>query len=231
MSNKHNLDLDRSDRLGFPEVIYGAGKPVSTLVSIIEEYQSRDQNALITKLQADKGEALLGQFPESFFDRESGIFILSPFVTNDKMPAVGVITAGTSDIPVANEALYTLQFLGVPAKQINDIGVAGIHRLMNRIEEIKQYDILIVVAGFEGALPSVIGGMFPQPIIAVPTSTGYGAARNGETALLAMLSSCANGISVVNIDNGYGAAMSAFRIIQQLKQLKKFNESNLVGSY
>lgn len=231
MSNKHNLDLDRTERLGFPEVIYGAGKPLNTLVSIIEEYQSRNQNALITKLQKEKGEVLLKQFPESFFDRESGIFILSPYVTNDNLPSVGVITAGTSDIPVANEALYTLQFLGVPAKQINDIGVAGIHRLMNRVEEIKQYDILIVVAGFEGALPSVIGGMFAQPIIAVPTSTGYGAARNGETALLAMLSSCANGISVVNIDNGYGAAMSAFRIIQQLSKVKKLSETSLAEPY
>jgi NCAIR mutase (PurE)-related protein len=231
MNKKHNLDLDRTERLGFPEVIYGAGKPLNTLVSIIEEYQYRNQNALITKLQKEKGKALLQKFPESFFDSESGIFILSPYVTNENLPSVGVITAGTSDIPVANEALYTLQFLGVPAKQINDIGVAGIHRLMNRIEKIKQYDILIVIAGFEGALPSVIGGMFPQPIIAVPTSTGYGAARNGETALLAMLSSCANGISVVNIDNGYGAAMSAIRIIQQLKQLEKFNESRLVKTY
>jgi NCAIR mutase (PurE)-related protein len=126
---------------------------------------------------------------------------------------VGIISAGSSDIGVANEAYFTLLYMGVNSKVIHDVGVAGVHRLLDRIEELKTFDILIVVAGFEGALPTIVGGLLPQPIIAVPTSVGYGVAKNGETALHAMLISCANGISVTNIDNGYGAAMCAFRIL------------------
>jgi NCAIR mutase (PurE)-related protein len=220
MSNKHNLDMDRTNRLGFPEVVYGAGKTVNILMSIIDEYKKRKKNVLITKLQAEKGKLLLKHFTKSFFDIESGVFILRPPSDKNKLTKVGIITAGTSDIPVANEAYYTLLFLGIKSQQIFDVGVAGIHRLLDRVDEIKRYDILIVVAGFEGALPSVVGGLFPQPIIAVPTSIGYGAAKNGETALMAMLSSCANGISVVNIDNGYGAAMSAYRILKNKKKRK-----------
>ncbi len=215
MKNKHNLDKDRMERLGFPEVIFGAGKSSDTLIFILEEYQSLGQNALVTRLQENKAKVLTNYFIDSFYDSESEIFLLCPLIINENNPSIGIITAGTSDIPIANEAFFTLQFLGVRTQRINDIGVAGIHRLMNRIDEIKKFDVLIVIAGFEGALPSVIGGLVSQPIIAVPTSTGYGAARNGETALFAMLSSCANGISVVNIDNGYGAAMAAFRILQQ----------------
>ena len=116
---------------------------------------------------------------------------------------------------MVNEAYYTLQFLGKPAERISDVGVAGIHRLMDRIEELKKFKVLIVVAGFEGALPSVVGGLFPQPIIAVPSDVGYGIAKGGKVALHAMLASCANGITVMNINNGFGAAMAAVRILNQ----------------
>ena len=118
---------------------------------------------------------------------------------------------------MVNEAYYTLSFLGIKADRINDIGVAGVHRLLKRVDDLKSYKVLIVVAGFEGALPTVTGGLLPQPIIAVPTSVGYGVAEGGTTALNTMLSSCANGITVVNIDNGYGAAMAAFRIINLIE--------------
>lgn len=227
--DKHNLDLARTDRLGFPEVVYGASKTISTLISIIEVYKNKNQNVLITRLQSDKGVALSERFEGSFYNNDCSLFMLHHCKMSNKKASVCIITAGTSDIPVADEAFYTLQFLGVAADQINDIGVAGIHRLMNRIKDIERYDVLIVVAGFEGALPSVMGGLFAQPVIAIPTSTGYGAARDGETALLAMLSSCANGISVVNIDNGYGAALAAYRIIQQC-DTAKMNGANIATS-
>ncbi|MCT4586364.1 MAG: nickel pincer cofactor biosynthesis protein LarB [Carboxylicivirga sp.] len=215
---QHYLDLERSKRLGFPEVVYGAGKSIETLISIVTVYQKKNENVLITRLQANKASALSEQFTGSYYHAESSLFMLYPCKINKDMASVCIITAGSSDIPVANEAYHTLQFLGIAANRINDIGVAGIHRLMSKAGEIQNYQVLIVVAGFEGALPSVMGGMFSQPIIAVPTSTGYGVARNGETALFAMLSSCANGISVVNIDNGYGAALAAFRILQHAHQ-------------
>ena len=142
--------------------------------------------------------------------------MLTPVEILDKKAQVGVITAGSSDVGVAHEAYYTLAYMGVQAELIQDIGVAGLHRLTNRLDELRKFDILIVIAGFEGALPTVMAGLLPQPIIAVPTSVGYGISRNGEVALHAMLNSCANGVVVVNIDNGYGAAMSALRILNLL---------------
>lgn len=219
MSN-HNLDTNRTERLGFPEVIYGAGKSTETLIEILENYKSRNENALVTRLQGQKITSLCEHFPNAFYDIPSSIFMLEKVTPNASPTNVGIISAGTSDVPVVDEAYHTLQFLGINATRINDIGVAGIHRLLDRLDDIRKFDILIVVAGFEGALPSVIGGLLPQPIIAIPTSTGYGVAKNGETALHAMLSSCANGISVVNIDNGYGAAMAAFRIVQLINTKK-----------
>ena len=212
-----DLDHDRSRRLGFPEVIYGGAKPVGLLVDILTEYQSKGQNALITKLQADKGETLLKQFPSAFFDVISGCFLLQLNIDKPEAKKVAILSAGSSDQYVVNEAYYTFNLLKEPAARFTDIGVAGIHRLMARLDEIKEYKVIIVVAGFEGALPSVVGGLLNLPIIAVPTSTGYGVAAGGHTALHGMLSSCANGITVTNIDNGYGAAMAAYRILQLLK--------------
>jgi NCAIR mutase (PurE)-related protein len=155
----------------------------------------------------------LQSFNTGFYDEASQVFMLSEIKNNSKQFKVGIISGGSSDEGVVNEAYYTLSYMGVAANVIHDVGIAGIHRILDRLEELKTFDVLIVVAGFEGALPTVVGGLLPQPIIAVPTSVGYGTAKNGETALHAMLASCANGISVVNIDNGYGAAMCAFRIL------------------
>ncbi|MEM9158217.1 MAG: nickel pincer cofactor biosynthesis protein LarB [Verrucomicrobiota bacterium] len=212
-----NLDTDREGRLGFPEVIYGAGKSADLLVDILETYEKVGENALATRVQAEKARKLLERFPGALYDEVSGCFLLKSTEEKDgEDTRVGIICAGSSDLPVVMEAHYTLRLVGVEAETINDVGVAGIHRLMNRLDDIKKFDVLIVAAGFEGALPSVMGGLLKQPIIAVPTSTGYGVGAGGTTALHAMLSSCANGISVMNIDNGYGAAMAAYRILMAI---------------
>lgn len=212
------IDFDRPGRLGFPEVIYGASKSVPVLVALLQSYQELGQNALVTKLQIEKIEQLEEHFPGAIADREAGVFLLELKEEELQSGQIAVVSAGTSDAFIALESYYTLAYLGLKADLIQDVGVAGLHRLMNRLESLKTYRVLIVVAGFEGALPTVMGGLLPQPIIAVPTSVGYGVAINGQAALQSMLSSCANGISVVNIDNGYGAAIAAFRILNQIKK-------------
>lgn len=213
MNKPFNIDENRRQRLGFDEVIYGASKSVPLLSELLKEYTKNHENVLVTKLQKKKANALLKEFKKAFYNVESGIFMLTPVKVLNKTKKVGIISAGSSDIGVANEAYYTLAYMGVGSEIIHDVGVAGLHRLLDNLEDLRAFDVLIVVAGFEGALPTVVGGLLPQPIIAVPTSVGYGTAKKGETALNAMLTSCANGITVVNINNGYGAAMSAFRIL------------------
>ncbi len=213
MSKRFNIDTSRKSRLGFDEVIYGASKSVTLLNELLDDYTKKKVNVLITKLEKDKAHFLLNTFKNAFYDEDSQIFILNQIEANDTEHKVGIVSAGSSDIGVANEAFYTLSYMGIGAKIIHDVGVAGLHRLLNSIDVLKTFDVLIVIAGFEGALPTVVGGLLPQPIIAVPTSVGYGTAKNGETALNAMLTSCANGIVVTNIDNGYGAAMGALRIL------------------
>jgi len=213
------IDEDRKRRLGFEEVIFGASKSVALLSDLLKDYVKKDKNVLITKLQKNKATELLKIYKTAFYDDESEVFMLSKVEVSDENPAkIGIISAGSSDIGVANEAFYTLEYMGVKSRIIHDVGVAGLQRLLNRLDVLKTFDILIVVAGFEGALPTVVGGLLPQPIIGVPTSVGYGSAKNGETALHAMLTSCANGITVVNIDNGYGAAMSAFRMLKLIEK-------------
>ena len=214
--DEYNLDMDRENRLGFPEVVYGRDKSTELLKSILAEYQTQGKNALASRVQAEKGEALLEEFPDAFFDALSGSFLLRQNDLDETGARVGIICAGSSDLHAVNEAYYTLNLLNEPAECINDVGVAGLHRLLKRLDDLKKFQVLIVVAGFEGALPSVVGGLLKQPIIAVPTSIGYGVAEGGQSALNAMLTSCANGITVTNIDNGYGAAMAAFRILQLL---------------
>ena len=215
-----NIDFDRHRRTGFPEVIFGASKTTEALENILKEHLNQGRNALVTKLQKDKAEQLGRIFPDHFYDLHSGCFMLTYNEDGLSESGVAIISAGTSDAFVVNEAYYTLAFLGQKAVRIGDIGVAGLHRLMGRLDDIQKYSVLIVVAGFEGALPTVLAGLVPQPVIAVPASVGYGVAEGGITALHSMLSSCANGVTVVNIDNGYGAAMAAFRILQQIKTIK-----------
>ncbi len=217
MSKPFTIDFDRKRRLGFDEVIYGKAKSTPVLLALLQEYVKKDQNVLVTRLQNKKAKVLLKKYKSAFFDKESGIFSLMGLDKIKGAKQVGIISAGSSDIKVANEALYTLHYMGVGSEIIHDVGVAGLQRLLDKIEALRKFDILIVVAGFEGALPTVVGGLLPQPIIAVPTSVGYGTAKNGETALHAMLTSCANGITVTNIDNGYGAAMAALRMLNLKK--------------
>jgi NCAIR mutase (PurE)-related protein len=214
----HNIDYDREKRIGFPEVVYGASKSKEDLLSILEQFALKDKNVLVTKLQHNKASVIIKKYPNAMYDAVSGIFMLNAIPALNLKREVGIISAGTSDIHVVNEVYYTLGYMGVASKRITDVGVAGIHRLLSKVEELKTFKVLIVIAGFEGALPTVIGGLLPQPIIAIPADVGYGVAAGGHVALNAMLSSCANGISVVNINNGYGAAMSALRILNLINK-------------
>lgn len=213
-----NIDHDREDRIGFPEVIYGARKSVEDLLKILESYIAKEKNAFITKLQDDKALVLMEEYPQAIYDKPSGVFILSPLKEIEGPSDVAIVSAGTSDVHVVNEVFYTLSFMGIKSSRVADVGVAGVHRLLNKVEELKAYKVLIVIAGFEGALPTVVGGLLHQPIIAVPADVGYGVASGGHVALNSMLSSCANGITVVNINNGYGAAMAALRILNLINK-------------
>jgi NCAIR mutase (PurE)-related protein len=214
----HNIDHDRENRIGFPEVIYGERKSVEDLLNILKSFIAKEKNAFITKLQHDKALILMGEYPNAIYDKPSGVFILHPLKEIKGPSDVAILSAGTSDIHVVNEVFYTLSFMGIKASRVTDIGVAGVHRLLNKVEALRSYKVLIVIAGFEGALPTVVGGLLHQPIIAVPADVGYGVATGGQVALNSMLSSCANGITVVNINNGYGAAMSALRILNLINK-------------
>ena len=213
MSKHFNIDHGRSNRTGFQEIVFGASKTVGQISDIINDFRKKNHNVLITKVQQDKAKILSEKFPDNFYDDVSNVFLVGKFPSNPSNGEVAILTAGTSDQYLVNEVYYTLLFFGKEAKRIQDVGVAGVHRLLDNVDELKKYKVLIVVAGFEGALPTVVGGLFPQPIIAVPASVGYGVSEGGKVALNSMLSSCANGITVVNIDNGYGAAMAALRIL------------------
>jgi len=207
------LDHHRELRQGAPEVVFGQGKSIEQLLLIAGAMQGRGSNLLITRLDADKGRALCGRFPEGEFDELSRTFVLlhAPAAKRGR-GTILVICAGTSDLPVAREAAVTARTLGHEVEEIADVGVSGLHRLLARGESLRRAGVIIVVAGMEGALPSVVGGLVAAPVIAVPTSVGYGAAFGGVAALLGMLNSCASGLTVVNIDNGFGAAFAAHRI-------------------
>ena len=216
--NNFNHDSSRHNRIGFPEIIFGQSKTVEDLKHILGVYTQENKNALVTKLQSAKAEKLISSFTKAFYDEVSGIMMLEPVSQTNTNHKVAILSAGTSDIGVVNEAYYTLSFLNVGSTKITDIGVAGLHRLTNKLDYLRSFKVLIVVAGFEGLLPTVVGGLLPQPIIAVPASVGYGVAEGGKAALNSMLASCANGITVVNIDNGYGSAMAAVRMLNTFKK-------------
>ncbi len=206
------LDHRRGRRTGLPEVIYGEHKTVEQVASIAAEFVATGGFALATRVSEAKGVDLLTRLPSGRYDAGARCFAVGEFDT----PAsgrIGVVCAGTSDLPVADEAAFCLSTLGHTVVRANDVGVAGIHRILERIGDLDACDVLIVVAGMEGALPSVVAGLVHPPVIAVPTSVGYGASLGGITALLAMLSACAPGIAVVNIDNGFGAAAVAHKIV------------------
>lgn len=221
------IDQHRAKRKGFPEVIFGDKKTSKQIISIFQAMIKNNDVVMATRVSTEKAEEIRKELPELSYYEESGILLysskpLEPIRTG----AIGIICAGTSDYPVAQEAALTAKAMGNPVKEIYDIGVAGIHRLFHHLDEIKKCRVLIVIAGMEGALPSVLGGLVHQPIIAVPTSVGYGSHMNGLTALLAMLNSCASGITVVNIDNGFGAAYSA-TLINRLGEGEQGNEGTI----
>lgn len=207
------IDYNRKKRTGAPEVIYGAGKTKEQIAGIIKNMLEHEQTAILaTRVDEKKADYLKQLYPEFQYDQEAKAFILNADQEIVNKGLVVVVCAGTSDIPVAKEAALTAKFLGNEVKMISDVGVAGIHRLFNRMDIISKATVIVVVAGMEGALASVVGGLVDKPVIAVPTSIGYGANFNGLSALLAMLNSCASGVSVVNIDNGFGAGYMAHTI-------------------
>ena len=221
MSEQHHstLDHDRQKRQGFPEVVYCKSKTAEQIAENLQSLADSNGRSLGTRVPADLIDEILQILPAANYDKLSNTIILGEKPDpNPDQPPVAVISAGTSDLPVSMEAAVTLEFLGHPVTRFNDIGVAGIHRLHNRIDEIREAAVVIVVAGMEGALPSVVGGLVAAPVIAVPTSVGYGAAFEGLAALLGMLNSCAAGLVVVNIDNGFGAAMAAHRMLSHTHQ-------------
>jgi NCAIR mutase (PurE)-related protein len=204
------IDHHRSLRKGFPEVIWGEGKTSGQILSIIKQLKRKGQNILITRLEEKKAKAVLKVFPKSqYYSISKVLTYLTHPVKSAGKGTILVITAGTTDIPVAEEALVTARFMGNRVEALYDVGVAGIHRLLSERQRLEAARVLIVVAGMEGALPSVVGGLVDRPVIAVPTSIGYGTSFGGITALLAMLNSCASGVAVVNIDNGFGAGYMA----------------------
>jgi NCAIR mutase (PurE)-related protein len=214
MAPEVNFDFQRRERIGLSEAVFCLGKTPEQIGEAIKLTQARGMPLLLTRLAPQTFAALPPPAQASLdYDPPSRTAIVGPWRLPAGEPALAVVTAGTSDLPVAREALRTLAFYGVPAREIADVGVAGLWRILKHEEELRRYPAVIVVAGMEGALFSVVGGLVGGVVIAVPTATGYGAARGGETALHAALASCAPGVVTVNIDNGYGAACAAIRVL------------------
>jgi pyridinium-3,5-biscarboxylic acid mononucleotide synthase len=204
------VDHHRSLRTGYPEVILGSGKTAEQIIEITRSLNDGAHNVLITRIDPAKAERVRAAFPEASYSPHARVATL--IHTTPEIIGRGVIlviAAGTSDIPVAEEAALTAELMGNVVERVHDVGISGIHRLFAHQDKLRQAAVLIVVAGMEGALPSVVAGLVDKPVIAVPTSIGYGASFGGLAALLAMLNSCAAGVSVVNIDNGFGAAVAA----------------------
>ena len=209
--NDIDLDMSRKARIGMAEIIYGEHKSPAQLKEIARRHRDAGVDMLITRCTAEQVEGL-----EGGYDAVARTFVTRAAVSEPRDGPVAVVYAGTSDAPVAREAQVTLGFLGCHVEEFGDCGVAGLHRLTARLDAISRSRVVICCAGFEGALASVLGGLLPQPIIAVPTSVGYGVSKDGKAALNAMLASCASGVMVMNVDNGCGAAMAARRILNLL---------------
>jgi len=207
------IDHHRALRFGFPEIIYGEGKKINHLKSIIAQFHKTYKNFIATRVSAQQANDILKDYPNLIYFPDARI--LTAKIQKNKNKQIAVICAGTSDYAVAEEAAITLEILGTGVKRIYDVGVSGIHRIIPYLKILNRCKILIVVAGMEGALPGVVGAITGKPVIGVPTSVGYGTHLNGFTPLLAMLNSCVPTVSVVNINNGFGAAFFAWNILQQ----------------
>jgi len=208
------IDLNREERNGTAEVIYGENKTPAQIKDIMATMSARGQNILATRIRPEVATQLLEAYPKAIYHELARLVELRAYEPEPSKTKIAFICAGTSDLPITEEARLTAEFYGNATEQIYDAGVAGLHRLLASLDTIRNCRVVVVVAGMEGALPSVVGGLVKTPIIAVPTSVGYGANFGGLSALLTMLNSCASGVSVVNIDNGFGAGFLASRINQ-----------------
>jgi hypothetical protein len=209
------IDHDREARTGVPELVFGARKTAEQIVAALVELARGGRGALATLVDAEKARVIAGAIPDAIVHAAARCVELPRRADAQPLPpaaTIAVVCAGTSDVPVGDEAAVVARFLGAPVIRIADVGVAGLHRLTARLDDIQRAEVVIAIAGMEGALPSVLGGLIDKPIIAVPTSVGYGVSIDGLVALGALLTSCAPGITVVNIDNGVGAAVAAVRI-------------------
>jgi hypothetical protein len=216
-----NIDHHRALRTGFPEVIWGPGKTPEQLAQIMETMRSRASVVMATRIEAEVFAWVKEMVPDAVYYSTARICALGQPNPGTHEGTIGILSAGTADLRVAEEAAVTAELCGFRVQRLWDVGVAGIHRLLSNIHVLSEADVLIVVAGMEGALPSVVAGLADCPIVAVPTSVGYGASFNGLSALLTMLNSCAAGIGVVNIDNGFGAGILAGQILRTAARLKR----------
>ena len=210
------LDFSRKERTGFGETVFGAGKTPEQLADIFSEFAEKRMPVLATRVTKEQFDAVAAAGIEVRYD-PVGRLLLSLGRNGRLKGRVAVLTGGTADIPVAEECAGTIEFFGGRVERFFDVGVAGLHRLLGVIEDVRKSDVVVAVAGMEGALPSVVSGLVSVPVVAVPTSVGYGAGAGGVAAALAMLNSCAEGVSVVNIDNGFGAAVVACRMLRRMR--------------
>jgi hypothetical protein len=217
LSSYANLDTDRAARRGYPEAVYCPSKSLEQLAGIATALRDGTEAVtLFTRADAEQVKAIVAVLPDAFCDHDAGLVAWPPEPPEPTGGLVLVLTAGTSDLPVAREAQLSARYLGRPTELVVDVGVAGLHRLLARVEDLRRARAIVVAAGMDGALPSVVAGLVPAPVIALPTSVGYGASFGGIAALLTMLNACAPGVAVVNIDNGYGAGHLAAQIAAPL---------------
>ena len=213
LSSFAELDLERAARRGYPEAVYCAGKTPEQIAGIAAALRAHpDVVTLFTRATPEHAKAVLRELPDAYYDTDAGLLAWPPEPPAPTGGRVVIVAAGTSDLPVAREALLTARYLGRDTALVVDVGVAGLHRVLAKLDLLRQARVVVVAAGMDGALPSVVAGLISAPVIALPTSVGYGAAFEGLAALLAMLNACAPGVAVVNIDNGYGAGHLAAQI-------------------
>ncbi len=216
MNDHSRLDLNRRRRLGMVEAIWGENKTSEQIASILQKFHLAGELAIATRVDPAKAKSVKNLLNDVLFHKDAGCLTLGePAALQQELGEVLVLTGGTSDLPVASEAHLALRWHGIKTALLTDVGVAGLHRLFDQLERLNNAKVLIACAGMEGALPTILAGLVPQPVIGVPISVGYGVSLGGKTALEGMLASCSPGLLVVNIDNGYGAAMAALRIIKQ----------------
>lgn len=211
----HTLaDTHRELRTGLPEVVFARNKSREQIMEALTALHGAHGHALATHVPTEMADTFQKAFPNATYDSVSKLLAVGRMAPKQNVGTAAVICAGTSDLPIAEEAAQTLEFAGIPVQRIRDCGVAGLHRLLDKLPLLRASSVIIAIAGMEGALPGVVSGLVPQPVVAVPTSVGYGAGLGGFSALLTMLNACSGGMGVVNIDNGFGAAMLAIRILQ-----------------